>query len=354
MSIRSLIATTLLFLLCTIPAAGQPVSAAPAYNLNVSFDIPNSKVTGLAKVPVQAKQELRLATGELRIIQVSLNDKRIDAAVAVKDGSMTVQPSESGVLAIAYEGIFKSIEAGDDRNYGVTSDAIDSRGISLTGVWYPRPEVLSVYSLSATLPHGYEAVSEAESISITKTEAGTSAIFTFVFPHPLDGIHLVASDQYDVLRDTVNGIELSAYFFREDKKLAETYIRQAKKYIELYEKLLTPYPYKRFSIVENYLPTGYSMPTFTLLGQDVVKLPFIVETSLGDEILHQWFGNSVYINYEKGNWAEGLTTYLADHLYGEQKGRGWEYRKQILIDYESYVNAGNEFSLRDFRSRSDF
>src|SRR3990170_6950027 len=111
MSIRSLIATTLLFLLCTIPAAGQPVSAAPAYNLNVSFDIPNAKVTGLAKVPVQAKQELRLATGELRIIQVSLNDKRIDAAV--KDGSMTVQPSESGVLAIAYEGIFKSIEAGD-------------------------------------------------------------------------------------------------------------------------------------------------------------------------------------------------------------------------------------------------
>lgn len=351
MSIRSVIATTLLILSFTVPAEAQPALAGPAFDLEVSFDIANAKITGVAKVPVQAKQELRLATGELRIIQVSLNDKRIDAAV--KDGSMTVRLSESGVLAIAYEGIFKSTEAGDGRNYGVTSDAIDSRGISLTGIWYPRPEALSVYKLKATLPHGYEAVSEAESMSITKTEQGTGVIFAFEFPHPLDGITLIATDRYDVFRDTVNGIELSAYFFREDKKLAETYIQHAKKYIELYEKLLAPYPYKRFSIVENFLPTGYSMPTFTLLGQDVVKLPFIVETSLGHEILHQWFGNSVYIDFEKGNWAEGLTTYLADHLYEEQKGKGWEYRKQILIDYESYVNGKNEFPLRDFRGRVD-
>ena len=352
MPIRSLIAITMLILSFTMPAEGQQASAAPAYNLEVSFDIPNSKVMGVAKVPVQAKQELRLATGELRIIQVSLNDKRIDTAA--KDGSMTVLPSESGILAIAYEGVFKSTGAGDGRNYGVTPNLIDGRGISLTGAWYPQPEALSVYSLSATLPHGYEAVSEAESISITKTEAGTNTIFTFLFPHPLDGIHLIATDRYDVLQDTVRGIELSAYFFREDKKLAETYLQHARKYIDLYEKLLTPYPYKRFSIVENFLPTGYSMPTFTLLGQDVVKLPFIVETSLGHEILHQWFGNSVYIDFEKGNWAEGLTTYLADHLYEEQKGRGWEYRKQMLVDYESYVNEKNELSLRAFRERTDF
>lgn len=352
MSIRSLIATIMLVLSCAAWAGGQPVPTVSEYDLNVSFDIPNSKVMGLAKIPVQAGQELTLTTERLRVIRASLNDKRVDAEV--KDGKMTVRPSESGVLAIAYEGVFKSTEAGDGRNYGVTPNVIDSRGISLTDIWYPRPEALSLYKLKATLPHGYEAVSEAESMSTTKTEQGTGVIVAFEFPHPVDGITLVATDRYDVLRDTVNGIELSAYFFREEKKLAEIYIQHAKKYIELYEKLLAPYPYKRFSIVENFLPTGYSMPTYTLLGREVVNLPFIVETSLGHEILHQWFGNSVYIDHEKGNWAEGLTTYLADHLYEEQKGRGWEYRKQILIDYESYVNAGNEFSLRDFRSRSDF
>ncbi|HKN19240.1 MAG TPA: ChaN family lipoprotein, partial [Dissulfurispiraceae bacterium] len=103
-----------------------------------------------------------------------------------------------------------------------------------------------------------------------------------------------------------------------------------------------------------FLPSGYSMPSFTLLGRDVVRLPFILETSLGHEVLHQWFGNLVYVDYDKGNWSEGLTTYLSDHLYEEQKGRGFEYRKQILIDYESYVHENNDFPIKDFTGRTDF
>src|SRR5208337_4444995 len=101
----------------------------------------------------------------------------------------------------------------------------------------------------------------------------------------------------------------------------------------------------RFSIVENSMPVGYSMPTYTVLGQAVVRLPFIPETSLGHEILHQWFGNSVYVDYAGGNWAEGLTSFLADHLYEEEKGRGKEYRKGLLIDFASYVNDKNDFPL---------
>jgi len=124
--------------------------------------------------------------------------------------------------------------------------------------------------------------------------------------------------------------------------------------LELYDHLIGSFPYKRFSIVENFLPTGYSMPTYTLLGQEVVRLPFIPETSLGHEVLHQWFGNLVYIDYAKGNWAEGLTTFLADLLYQEEKGRGVEYRKESLINYQSYVNEKNEFPLKDFRERRDY
>jgi uncharacterized iron-regulated protein len=95
------------------------------------------------------------------------------------------------------------------------------------------------------------------------------------------------------------------------------------------------------------------MPTFTLLGSSVVRLPFIVETSLGHEILHQWFGNHVYIDYGRGNWAEGLTAYLSDHLYKERIGEGWNYRKQILVDYASSVGPDNDFPLRKFTGRYD-
>jgi aminopeptidase N len=85
-----------------------------------------------------------------------------------------------------------------------------------------------------------------------------------------------------------------------------------------------------------------------------VRLPFIAETALGHEILHQWFGNSVYVDFKKGNWSEGLTAYLSDHLYEDRKGNGRQYRKNILTDYANYVHAEKEFPLKDFISRTDF
>ena len=210
---------------------------------------------------------------------------------------------------------------------------------------------MATYHLTATFPPGYEAVSEAEKVE--KTTGNGATVFRFFFPYPLDSINLIATNRYKVVKEDFHGIEIYAYFFREDADLIPTYLEHAKKYLLLYKDLIFGFPYKRFSIVENFLPTGYSMPTFTLLGQEVVRLPFIPETSLGHEILHQWFGNLVYIDYSKGNWAEGLTTFLADHLYQEEKGHGPEYRKEALINYESYVHEKNEFPLKGFRERTN-
>ncbi|NIR14150.1 MAG: M1 family metallopeptidase, partial [Desulfobacterales bacterium] len=66
--------------------------------------------------------------------------------------------------------------------------------------------------------------------------------------------------------------------------MAARYLAYSKKYLEMYEEMLGPYPFQRFAVVENILPTGYGMPTFTLLGRQVLKLPFIPETSLGHEV----------------------------------------------------------------------
>ncbi|MEJ2033126.1 MAG: ChaN family lipoprotein, partial [Deltaproteobacteria bacterium] len=102
----------------------------------------------------------------------------------------------------------------------------------------------------------------------------------------------------------------------------------------------------------NRLPTGFSMPTFTLLGQMVVRLPFITKTSLGHEVLHQWFGNAVEVDYSQGNWAEGLTTDLADQTFAVQEGRGPIFRKNQLIKYESYIHKGNRMPLDKFEGVS--
>ncbi len=319
------------------------------YKIEVSFDIQNSRILGSAWINTHGK-DMTFYTGQLHIKRVRHNNQVINFHQS--DGTLKVSLPAAGILEINFEGIFKDDRNTINLNYGLVKNVIGDNGISLTETWYPQIEGLQRYRLKVYLPSTYEAVSEAE--EILKTEKDGITEFSFEYPYLVDRISLIATNRYELIKDFYNGIEIYAYFFKEDVSLAHKYVEYTKRYLELYQSLIGKYPFKRFSIVENFLPSGYSMPTFTLLGQDVVRLPFIVETSLGHEILHQWFGNLVYIDYKKGNWAEGLTTYLADHLYEERKDRGREYRKNILINYGSYITEKNDFPLKDFEMRVDF
>jgi hypothetical protein len=93
------------------------------------------------------------------------------------------------------------------------------------------------------------------------------------------------------------------------------------------------------------------MPSFTLLGSKVIRLPFIIPSSYPHEILHNWWGNGVFVDAQQGNWCEGLTAYLADHLMQEQRGSAVIYRRSTLQRYTDYVSTHSEISLMDFRSR---
>ena len=344
-----------LFMFCSaasLKATAGTIATVPDYTLTVSFDIPHSKVMGIAKITVSEDKEIVLDVSHLSILSVIFEGR--ENSFSRDGGTMRIKTGKRGVLEIQYEGVFDtsrlSNAAAGMRE--MVDNVISEKGIFLTGIWYPRPHGLMRYRLSAVLPNGYQALSEAERIDSAANDGIKE--FTFHFDHPSEHLTFAASNRFRVIKDSYDKIDLYAYFFDEDVDLAKEYLEYAKKYLGLYQKMLTPYPYSRFSIVENISPSGYSMPTFTLLGQAVVKLPFIVRTSLGHEILHQWFGNSVYINYAKGNWAEGLTTYMADYFYAEQEGEGTDYRKQILIDYQSYVNKDNVFPLSEFMGRTDF
>jgi uncharacterized iron-regulated protein len=342
------IAVFLFFPFATLPVHGES-NRPPEYNLEVHIDISRAKITGKSRITVKQGQELSVHKGPLKISSITLNSSPVHTRKS--GGTVTIIPENDGELEIQYMGRFKPLPARSQGGVEIIRNIIDKQGVSLTGTWYPEIKGLAFYNLNVTLPKGFVAVSEAD--EVTEEVKNDRTEFTFHFPHPLDGINLVASDRYEIVKDNYRDVEIYAYFFSEDSNLAKTYIQFTKKYLSLYEGLIGEYPYRRFSIVENVLPTGYSMPTFTLLGSSVVRLPFIVETSLGHEILHQWFGNNVFVDTASGNWAEGLTTYLADHLYEEQESRGWEYRKQMLINYQSYVTEEKEFPLKDFIGGGD-
>ncbi len=321
-------------LLALIPATGWCLDLQ--YDLKVKINPGLKEIAGTGLISAETSAEFALSVAGLQDIRI--NDRPVTPD---DDQEITIRMAAKDRVRITYRAVF-----GDTRQ-----GFMNTGNVFLTGQWYPQPAEPVRYNLSVTLPEKFIAVSESEAVSIEKRPDHTT--FNFHFKNPLDGLHLAASTNYTVKKERHEGINIEAYFFKADAALVDTYINYTKKYLSMYAKMLTPYPYKRFAIVENILPTGYSLPTFTLLGQEVVKLPFIVKTSLGHEILHQWFGNSVYMDYSHGNWAEGITNYLSDHHYEALQDRGPQYRKQILINYQAYVNSDNVMPLSSFTSRAN-
>ncbi|MFH7326531.1 M1 family metallopeptidase [Desulfurivibrio sp. C05AmB] len=245
--------------------------------------------------------------------------------------------------------------AGQDYARGVqhTPGRIDPEGIYLgpAAFWYPRPlqrpHFLS-FRLRTQLPEGWTAVSQGRRHAPRPEAQGNEVVWEEI--NPQEGIFLVA-DRYTVYEDRADDIATMAFLRRPDEELARRYLDATATYLAWYDEMIGPYPYAKFALVENAWESGFGMPSFTLLGSRVIRLPFILHSSYPHEILHNWWGNGVYTDYASGNWSEGLTAYLADHLLMVDQGRGAEYRRGVLQKYADYAAGGRDFPLREFTAR---
>ena len=217
--------------------------------------------------------------------------------------------------------------------------------------YYPRGEDgLMSFEVTVTIPSSWESIADGNSLG--SSSSGSTKTQSWQNPYQSDGLMFMAAP-FSVRHTKAGEVDVYCYFFEEDTSLFETYLPATAQYVSMYSDLIGDYPYKRFTVAENFFPTGYGMPAWTLLGQQVIRLPFIVMTSLGHEVLHNWWGNSIYVDYENGNWCEGLTVYGADYRYKLNRGAASarDYRKDILKQYKSYVTEENEFPVREFEAR---
>lgn len=237
------------------------------------------------------------------------------------------------------------------RSFSYSPGVISSEGIFLanSSSWYPQFENAMVsFRLDIQVPPGWDAVSQGALVHEQKTQATQRVIWEE--KQAQDDIYLVAG-RYHRYTQPAGAVSTLVYLRSEDEALAQKYLDTTAQYIAMYNKLLGPYPYTKFALVENFWETGYGMPSFTLLGPKVIRFPFILHSSYPHEILHNYWGNGVFVDYAKGNWAEGLTAYLADHLVNEQKGKGEEYRRDVLQKYADFVNKEKDFPIARFVSR---
>ncbi len=286
---------------------------------------------------------------------VIIRKENDDQAKTLFDSFKVILPAGLRTFMLEYHGsIYHPVESyGNEQARGIskTPGIISEKGTYLDGnsYWYPVFDIkLISFILEVELPTPWDAVSQGERTEHFKNKEKT--LVRWESPEPQDEIFLVASRFTEYLRHS-GPVTAMAFLRTPDAELANKYLEAAYRYISMYSKLIGPYPYKKFALVENFWETGFGMPSFTLLGPTVIRLPFIINSSYPHEILHNWWGNSVFPDYNSGNWSEGLTAYLSDHLIREQQGSAAEYRQTSLQKYADYVLSGRDFPLTEFRSR---
>jgi hypothetical protein len=264
-------------------------------------------------------------------------------------------------ISVAYKGtVLDSLhepKEAYDRSFQTTNGLIEERGAFLAGstVWVPTvPGDRFTFRLEAVVPLGWESVSQGALLS--RFEEGGARVSRWVAESPMEEIYLVAGP-YTFREVDLNTIKIQTFLYEAEDaiELHDRYVTAARNFLGRYERDIGPYAHPKFALVENFWQTGFGMPSFTLLGTQVIRLPFIPKTSFGHEILHDWWGNGVYVDWEQGNWCEGLTAYGADYAYKADAGpaEAAAYRRGELQKYRNYVSGAEDFPLALFRSRSD-
>ena len=210
-----------------------------------------------------------------------------------------------GKVQLSYQG--KIVSAGTEGAFDMPESVLNTDSVYLDkgSAWVPDFEAHPLYTfdLHVEAPQNWQMISQGKRTGKgSAKESNGTAGYLFNMPHPQDSIYLLGGP-YQRFSKTHDGIEIVIYLYQADSTLAEKYLQTSAEYISMYSDWIGPYPYAKFAVVENRWQTGYGMPSFTLLGSRVIRFPFILDTSLPHEIVHNWWGNGVYIDFSKGNWS---------------------------------------------------
>ncbi|MFZ9037765.1 MAG: M1 family metallopeptidase [Gammaproteobacteria bacterium] len=205
------------------------------------------------------------------------------------------------------------------------------------------------YRLSVRVPAGQRAVATGK--LVTESTEGETYLATFESGQAGEPPSLFAGP-YQVKERRVNGLRLRTYFHADLVALADVYLDAAADYIERYQAVIGAYPYDDFHVISAPLPVGLGFPNLTYVGRQVIPLPFMRGRSLAHEVLHNWWGNGVGVDYADGNWAEGLTTFMADYALEQDKGEAAARGMRIkwLRDYAA-LPADRDRPARAFKSK---
>ena len=340
---------------------GQAIKLSIAGTLpHIDIDVRYREQTALLEVSASTK----LTTEHGRFfLNKDIPITRVDGLTNVKvtDGSnfrsFELTDESSGLIKLEYSIDLRNKKHSSGSGVAEQQNAFgsaDNAFLSASELWHPLFN--GPFTSRVTIRSSTALSSIAPGMLVSDTVRDDTRIRTFELKQPTLAIDLMFG-QWEVQHARMSGksreIDLYTYFNEGNSSLANEYLSLSEDYILFYENLIGDYPFNSFSVVASPLPTGLGMPSLTYISERILKYPFIKNRSLPHEILHNWLGNGIFVDYQSGNWSEGLTTYLADYMVTELRSEpeAREMRHGWLRNYGSIEASGGEETLSDFSSR---
>lgn len=330
--------------LALVLPAGLAAAAGLHHELDVTLDPPSRRlaVTDRLTLPPGVKT-VSLAPG-LVLDSVTCNGQPVSIR---RSGDTLTLPGGAGPVTLRYSGTLPDLPP--DRM------PAGGMGMGTEGAFLPAGSGWVVlggdepptWTMTVRVPAPYTAIASGALSGEERSGQGITA--TFAETRPVETPSLFAGP-WTVTERVAGGVRLRSYFHEEQAALAESFLDQSAATIARYAAAIGPYPFAGFSVVSVPVPVGYAFPGLTTIGRRVLPLPFVRGQSLDHEILHNWWGNGVRVG-EGGNWAEGLTTAMADHAAAEARGEDAALRLDWLRDYAA-LPAGRDQPLTAFRGRT--
>ncbi|MDP7009033.1 MAG: hypothetical protein QGI78_05625 [Phycisphaerales bacterium] len=261
---------------------------------------------------------------------------RIDPATHTVHGETTITVEGPGELQVEGAGLFTNLSDGDKIEYqwqGTFQDSVEAgervgqihnfsvdahvseQGVFLSdhAPWYPKPvdangmPYLRMMDLEVAPIDGWTFVG-----------SGNLVDGTWSSPRPVDGMALVGNKHVtasEVVHTVQGPVTINVHLSPEHEGKLPYYLQASKEYLDLYTPLLGAYPYDQFTVVENFFSSGFAYPGFTVLGPRVVGMApkSLAPGYLDHELVHNWWGNGVYVDQKGGNWCEALTSFTTNY-----------------------------------------
>ncbi|WP_247894190.1 M1 family metallopeptidase [Azospirillum sp. B510] len=335
--------------------AGQAGAASPHHDIDLTLDPATGRIEAVDRLTLPAAvRSLRLDPA-LTLEELRVGDRDIPVERR-GDRLRLVAPEAAGPLTVRYAGRLPGFSAG-------AGLALDAEGAFLPGDagWLPDPdtdpdtdpnmadEEPPSWRLSVRVPAPYIAVATGRLVEEGRDDVGYRAVF-----EENRGVEepSVFAGPWIVDERRTGSLRLRFYRHPEQAGLADDYLRLSEQAIAAGSARIGAYPFDGFSIVSVPPPVGLGFPGLTAIGRAVLPLPFIRGQSLTHEIMHNWWGNGVRVG-EGGNWAEGLTTYMAD--YAAAGARGTDAARSMRLDWlrdYAALPADRDRPLTEFLSRT--